>query len=98
MRVRQAVGAIVTCGEQFLIIHKTKINTVKGKQAIKGEWDFVKGKIEKQDRSPEAAILRELKEETGSEQFQVKSRLSRTCALFVQPTPNGERVVNVPTV
>ena len=31
--------------------------------------------IEKQDRSPEAAILRELKEETGSEQFQVKSRL-----------------------
>ncbi|WP_413381799.1 NUDIX domain-containing protein [Alkalihalobacillus sp. 1P02AB] len=70
-QIRQAVGAIVYHGEQFLLVHKTKINTQNGKEAIVGEWDFVKGKVEKEDGNLEEAILRELKEETGSECYKI---------------------------
>ncbi|THG91610.1 dinucleoside polyphosphate hydrolase [Alkalihalobacillus alcalophilus ATCC 27647 = CGMCC 1.3604] len=69
--MRQAVGAIVYHGEQFLLVHKTKINTKNGKEAIVGEWDFVKGKVEKEDGNLEKEVLRELKEETGSECYKI---------------------------
>ncbi|CAG7622953.1 RNA pyrophosphohydrolase [Paenibacillus solanacearum] len=68
--IRQAVGAIVQCNGQFLLVHK-----VKGAQGkIKGVWDFPKGGVESHDVGLEAALLRELKEETGSAMYAVKKR------------------------
>ncbi len=67
--IRQAVGAIVYKDDQFLLVHKTKINTRSGSEKIAGEWDFIKGGIEDSDESPRHAMLRELKEETGSTDF-----------------------------
>ncbi|RPF50409.1 NUDIX domain-containing protein [Aquisalibacillus elongatus] len=69
--IRKAVGAIVFQGNKFLIVHKTKINTNKGKQIIEGEWDFIKGGIEKDDMDLSETLLRELEEETGSKEYKV---------------------------
>lgn len=66
--IRRAVGAIVTYGKQFLIIHKVKINTSGGKEDIKGEWDFVKGGVN-ENEDLQKAMLRELEEETGSKSY-----------------------------
>ena len=72
MKVRKAVGAIVTIGEDYVLILKTKIHTTEGKKEIEGEWDFIKGGVEEEDSSLEEAILRELEEETGMKAFSVK--------------------------
>ncbi|WP_404351004.1 NUDIX hydrolase [Sutcliffiella horikoshii] len=72
MKVRKAVGAIVTIGEDYVLILKTKIHTTEGKKEIEGEWDFIKGGVEEEDSSLEEAILRELEEETGMKAFLVK--------------------------
>lgn len=69
--IRKAVGAIVFQGEHYLIVHKTNIHTKTGKKPINGEWDIVKGGVESSDENLNEAILRELKEETGSTQFQI---------------------------
>lgn len=69
--IRKAVGAIVFQNNKFLIIHKTKINTNKGKQKIKGEWDFIKGGVEERDNDLKNSILRELQEETGSSEYKI---------------------------
>ncbi|ART76040.1 NUDIX hydrolase [Sutcliffiella horikoshii] len=71
MKIRQAVGAIVTIGNEYILILKTKINTTEGKKEIQGEWDFIKGGVEKTDSSLCEAVLRELKEETGKGTFSV---------------------------
>ncbi|MEH7385270.1 NUDIX hydrolase [Bacillus sp. JJ1521] len=67
--IRHAVGAIVYKDDQFLLVHKIKINTRSGSEKITGEWDFIKGGIKESDDSPRHAILRELNEETGSTDF-----------------------------
>lgn len=69
--LRRAVGAIVFCGNKYLIVHKTNINTLEGKQDIHGEWDFIKGGVEESDKDSNDALLRELKEETGSIEYKV---------------------------
>lgn len=69
--IRKAVGAIVYQKDKFLVVHKTNINTLDGKQNIQGEWDFVKGKIEKSDKDYKDALLRELQEETGSIEYKI---------------------------
>ncbi len=68
--LRRAVGAIVFHGNKFLIVHKSNINTLEGKQMIKGEWDFIKGGIEESEKLFDA-LLRELQEETGSIEYNV---------------------------
>lgn len=75
MKVRQAVGAILTNFENYALILKTKIHTKEGKEEIAGEWDFIKGGVEEQDSSLEEAVLRELEEETGLNSFFVKREL-----------------------
>ncbi|MFS0864060.1 NUDIX hydrolase [Fredinandcohnia sp. 179-A 10B2 NHS] len=75
--IRQAVGAIVYKDDLFLVVQKTKINTLEGKKKIDGEWDVVKGGVEPVDQTLEHAILRELEEETGSSQFKVISQYQR---------------------
>ncbi|WP_432363825.1 NUDIX domain-containing protein [Sporosarcina sp. UB5] len=69
--LRRAVGAIVFQGNKFLIVHKTNINTLEGKQIIKGEWDFIKGGVEENDKDLYDGLLRELHEETGSIEYKV---------------------------
>ncbi|WP_077619526.1 NUDIX domain-containing protein [Bacillus sinesaloumensis] len=71
---RQAVGAIVYKDSQFLLVHKKQIITKSGPEKITGEWDFIKGGIEAIDESPQHAILRELKEETGTSHFLIKKQ------------------------
>ncbi|MFJ7666914.1 NUDIX domain-containing protein [Lysinibacillus sp. NPDC097195] len=69
--IRTAVGAIVFHGNKFLIVQKTSINTLKGRQNINGEWDFIKGGVEERDMDINAALLRELQEETGSKMYEI---------------------------
>ncbi|MDR4889716.1 NUDIX hydrolase [Fredinandcohnia sp. QZ13] len=77
--IRQAVGAIVYKEDQFLLVHKVKASSEK----IPGEWDFIKGGIEDSDESPRHAILRELKEETGSTDFLISKEFGeKICFTF----------------
>lgn len=69
--IRKAVGAIVFQNDMFVIVHKTKINTCNGREAIRGEWDLIKGGIEVSDESIEHSLFRELKEETGSTDYKI---------------------------
>jgi putative (di)nucleoside polyphosphate hydrolase len=69
--IRIAVGAIVFQNDKFLLINKIKINTNIGKETIKGEWDFIKGGVNETDVDLKQAILRELKEETGSTDYKI---------------------------
>ena len=65
--IRMAVGAVIQKDGKLLLVHK-----VKGAQGkIKGTWDFPKGGMEPQDKSMEAALLRELEEETGSTNYTI---------------------------
>ncbi|PWV95859.1 putative (di)nucleoside polyphosphate hydrolase [Paenibacillus cellulosilyticus] len=63
--IRKAVGGVILNGDKVLLVHK-----VKGAQGkIAGKWDFPKGGMEQGDVDFEHALRRELREETGSEQF-----------------------------
>ncbi|CAG9620642.1 NUDIX domain-containing protein [Sutcliffiella rhizosphaerae] len=75
--IRQAVGAIVKVKAKYLLVHKVKINTKEGKKNISGLWDFIKGGVKEKDQSLQEAILRELKEETGTNLFEVEKEYSR---------------------
>lgn len=68
-KVRKAVGAIVFQNDQYLLVHK--VMCMDSGKGIEGIWDFPKGGIDKQDLNSEQALLRELKEETGSEAYRV---------------------------
>ncbi|MEA3321795.1 MAG: NUDIX hydrolase [Bacillota bacterium] len=91
MRVRQAVGAIVTIGMEYIIILKTKINMTDGKKKIQGEWDFIKGGVEKTDSTPCEAVRRELKEETGKDNFVVIKEFEEKIS-FKFPQDIAERI------
>jgi putative (di)nucleoside polyphosphate hydrolase len=69
LKIRKAVGAIVFQNNEYLLVHKVKsINT---KTDIPGHWDFPKGGVQDSDKDFEAAVLRELREETGSSQYNI---------------------------
>ncbi|MGD6796005.1 NUDIX domain-containing protein [Metabacillus indicus] len=83
--IRKAVGAIVTYNDLFMVVHKTKINTMNECENIPAEWDFVKGGIEPADADLKASICRELEEETGSSQFQfIRQFEQKICFEFSQ--------------
>ena len=70
--IRKAVGAIIRSNNQFLLVHKIKImNGKNGPQDIEGEWDFPKGGVKTHEVDLEKAILRELREETGSDKYRI---------------------------
>ncbi|MHA1678905.1 MAG: NUDIX domain-containing protein [Promethearchaeota archaeon] len=72
IKIRKAVGAIVIKKDKFLLIHKVKMmNSLKGPEKIKPRWDFPKGGVKNKDINLENAILRELKEETGSDEYRI---------------------------
>lgn len=73
--VCKAVGAIVIKDNLFLLVHKIKMmNSLKGPEKIKPRWDFPKGGVKDTDINLEHAIIRELKEETGSMQYKIIKR------------------------
>ncbi len=83
--IRQAVGAIVRKGEMFLLVHKVKMMDGKdGPEEIEGEWDISKGGVmDGEDLSK--AVLRELKEETGSDRYKVIRELDeKLCFAFAK--------------
>ncbi len=82
--IRKAVGAIIKKGSEFLLVHKVKIMDGKqGPEIIESEWDFPKGGIKPDERDLEKAILRELKEETGSENYKILKELTdKICFTF----------------
>jgi putative (di)nucleoside polyphosphate hydrolase len=64
-KTREAVGAIVECEGDFLLVHKVKaMGTAGGPTRIEGEWGFPSGGI-KSSEDVETALRRELAEETG---------------------------------
>ncbi len=67
--IRQAVGAIVKKNHKYMLVKKSLC--VSMNQSLVDHWDFPKGGIESRDQTPEAAILRELREETGSSQYKI---------------------------
>lgn len=73
-KTRQAVGAVVFKDNKYLLVHKVKIVDGKnGMEDINGTWDFVKGGVQQKDMDFQTAVLRELKEETGSENYRIAS-------------------------
>lgn len=69
MTIRKAVvGVVYRKGDQieFLILHR--ILLWKG-------WEFPKGGIERSDRAEEAALIREIQEETGLSGIRVREKL-----------------------
>lgn len=78
-KIRNAVGAIITQNNEILLIHKVKLMDVLGEpQAIQGTWDFPKGGVLSLDTTLEEALMRELKEETGSTQYKIEKRFAET--------------------
>lgn len=83
MRIRHAVGAIVYQNDEYLLVHKVK--DINSKTNSIGHWDFSKGGIEESDKDLETAVLRELKEETGSERYKITRRFDKKiCFTFPQ--------------
>ncbi len=64
------MGAIIIIENDFLLIKKQTVETLTGKYSIAYEVDFVKGGLETGE-SNEAALLRELYEETGTRDYQI---------------------------
>jgi putative (di)nucleoside polyphosphate hydrolase len=75
MKIRKAVGAVVFQNDEYLLVHKVK--SINGKANIAGHWDFPKGGVEESDRDFEAAIIRELKEETGSDNYRIINKFDK---------------------
>ena len=75
MKIRKAVGAVVVQNNQYLLIHK--VRNSDSNVSISGYWDFSKGGVEEADEHLEAAVMRELKEETGSANYKIINRFDR---------------------
>ncbi|WP_349944465.1 glycosyltransferase [Lacrimispora sp. BS-2] len=75
MKTRKAIGAIILCGNKYLLVNKIKNSNVKDTLPENGIWDFVKGGIEESESLNEA-LYRELYEELGSNNFKIIRRLA----------------------
>ncbi|WP_160669888.1 NUDIX hydrolase [Clostridium sp. C8-1-8] len=81
MKIRKAIGAVVVQDNEYLLIHK--VRNSDSSEFINGYWDFPKGGVEESDKNLEVAVMRELKEETGSANYRIIDRFDRNiCFLF----------------
>ena len=88
-RIRKAVGAIIFKDDEYLLVYKSKVmDGINGVENIDGIWDFPKGGVNQSDINLEKSILRELKEETGSEAYKIINTYSeKICFAF----PTGSK-------
>ena len=76
--MRKAVGAVVVCDGYLLLVRKVLLSqALPGPLPIPPEWGIPKGGVQEGDASPEAALMRELAEETGSDAYRILRRLPR---------------------
>ncbi len=80
MRMRKAIGAIIKVADKYLLVNKIKNSDVDVKLQ-ESEWDFVKGGI-KEGESAKDALMRELYEELGCDDFKITKQL--TTPLFFE--------------
>jgi len=78
-KIRRGVGAIIFCPKknyEYLLIKKSSISdTSDGKPIpIKSFWDIPKGGVKNRENS-KSAIIRELKEELGSDNFKIFKKI-----------------------
>jgi len=78
-KIRRGVGAIIFClkkNYEYLLIKKSSISdTSDGKPIpIKSFWDIPKGGVKNRENS-KSAIIRELKEELGSDNFKIFKKI-----------------------
>ncbi len=79
LKIVEAAGGVVTNDKgEILFIKRT------------GRWDLPKGKIEKNE-SPEQAALREIEEETGLKELEIKDFLNNTFHIYKER--NGEKIL-----
>jgi putative (di)nucleoside polyphosphate hydrolase len=72
VKIRRAVGAVITWGDSFLLVHKVKMMEGRaGPEDVPGMWDFPKGGVKPGDADLPTALLRELAEETGSTRYRI---------------------------
>ena len=90
--IRKAVGAIVFHKDEYLLVNKKR--SVSTNEVLEYHWDFPKGAIEPTDQNCEVAIMRELKEETGSGNYStIKKFDSKICFDF----PENHKYTNQET-
>jgi len=71
--IRKSVAAIIYQKNKFLLGSRIAILLKSGElESIPEEWDLIKGGIEINE-TPETTILRELKEETGTDKYKIIS-------------------------
>lgn len=83
--VRKAVGAIIVDEkDNYLLIHKVEIKDSRIEKNMDA-WDFVKGGI-KTGESSRQAVVRELWEETGSEEYVIEKQYSEKISFNFSPS------------
>ena len=76
--MRKAVGAVVVCKGYLLLVRKVLLShALPGPLPIPPEWGIPRGGVQEGDASLEAALMRELAEETGSDAYRIIRRLPR---------------------
>lgn len=84
LKIRRAVGAVVFQNNEYLLVHKVK--SIDCEENIVGHWDFPKGGVQELDKDLETAVLRELKEETGSTNYKIIKKFNeKICFDFSKP-------------
>ncbi|MCX6708954.1 MAG: NUDIX hydrolase [Candidatus Woesearchaeota archaeon] len=82
--IRKAVAAIVEKEGKFLLVHKVKMmDSKQGPEKIEGEWGFSIGGVKPGEIDFSKALMRELKEETGSDNYRIVRKFEeKMCFTF----------------
>lgn len=88
-KIRKAVGAVVFQNNEYLLVHKVK--SITANVNLAGHWDFPKGGVQTSEEDLESAILRELKEETGSNNYKIIKKFDKKICFEFPETHKYDR-------